>query len=101
MRPLWLYSGRMKVLTIRLDDDLHARIKEVADRDARSLNGQITWLLKAGLDASRPAVSLHVEYESGSQASDVMARNEEQLEAAEKTLRHLGYSKGRQAGRER
>jgi hypothetical protein len=40
----------MKNLNVRLADSLHARVKQAAEADDRSLNGQITWLLKLGLD---------------------------------------------------
>lgn len=59
----------MKKITIRLDDELHARIEQAATQEDRSLNGQITWLLKAGLDASKPIIDLHYEYKSGKDAS--------------------------------
>lgn len=53
LAALCRYSGGMKKITIRLDDELHARIEQAAGRDDRSLNGEVAWLLKAGLDASR------------------------------------------------
>jgi hypothetical protein len=40
----------MKNVNVRLGDDLHARVKDAAATDERSLNGEIAWLLKAGLD---------------------------------------------------
>jgi hypothetical protein len=40
----------MKNLNVRLTDSLHARLKQAAEADDRSLNGQISWLLKLGLD---------------------------------------------------
>jgi hypothetical protein len=40
----------MKNLNVRLTDGLHARVKQAAETDDRSLNGQVTWLLKLGLD---------------------------------------------------
>jgi hypothetical protein len=39
----------MKSVNVRLDDDLHARLKETAERDNRSLQQQIIWLLKTSL----------------------------------------------------
>lgn len=59
----------MKKITIRLDDELHARIEQAADHDDRSLNGEVAWLLKAGLDASKPILEAHYEYKSGKDAS--------------------------------
>jgi hypothetical protein len=41
----------MRNLNIRLPDPLHERLKQAAECDDRSLNGEILWLLKAGLDA--------------------------------------------------
>lgn len=40
-----------KNVNVRLDDDLHAQLKAAAAEDDRSLNGEIAWLLKAGLRA--------------------------------------------------
>jgi hypothetical protein len=40
----------MKTLNVRMDDDLHARLKATADHDQRSLNAEITWLLRAALE---------------------------------------------------
>jgi hypothetical protein len=55
----------VKKITIRLhDDDLHARIVQAAAREKRSLNGQIEWLLQAGMDASKPLIDLHYEYKT-------------------------------------
>ena len=39
----------MKNLNVRMSDELHARLKEAADGDERSLNGEIIWLLQAAL----------------------------------------------------
>jgi predicted HicB family RNase H-like nuclease len=50
MVPLRCYSGYMKNVNVRMEDDLHARVKDAAAADDRSLNGEIAWLLKAGLD---------------------------------------------------
>ena len=36
----------MKNINLRLDDDLHAQLKAAAEQDNRSLQQQITWLLK-------------------------------------------------------
>lgn len=96
----------MKVLTIRLDDELHARVKQAADREARSLNGQIAWLLQAGLqiakmlegtqerlnDDLRPdsRAALMARLDAGKSASD-----EEKPAARSRTV--VGYSKERQA----
>lgn len=40
----------MKVLTIRLDDKLHADVSKAADIDGRSVNREIAWLLRNALD---------------------------------------------------
>jgi len=42
----------MKSVNVRLDDDLHARLKAAAERDHRSLQQQITWLLDTSVDAA-------------------------------------------------
>lgn len=60
------FTDGMKKTTIRLDDDLHDRVEQAAARDDRSFNGEVAWLLKAGMDASRPLIDLHYEYKSGS-----------------------------------
>jgi hypothetical protein len=39
----------MKRINLRLDDDLHARLKESAEQDDRSMQQQIVWLLKGAL----------------------------------------------------
>jgi hypothetical protein len=39
----------MKHVNLRLDDDLHARIKERAEQEDRSLQQQLVYLLKLGL----------------------------------------------------
>lgn len=36
---------------IRIPDDLHALLKERADRETRSLNGQIVHLLRRAIEA--------------------------------------------------
>lgn len=41
----------MKHLSLRLGDDLHARVKDTAEADKRTLNAQVEWLLEAGLEA--------------------------------------------------
>lgn len=45
----------MKSINVRLDDDLHARLKAAAERDNRSLQQQIVWLLKTSVDVKWPA----------------------------------------------
>jgi predicted transcriptional regulator len=40
----------MKSVNVRLDDELHARLKAAAERDHRSLQQQITWLLETSVD---------------------------------------------------
>jgi hypothetical protein len=42
----------MKSVNVRFPDDLHARVKAVSERDRRSLNAQILWLIEKGLQAS-------------------------------------------------
>jgi hypothetical protein len=39
----------MKNINVRLEDELHAQLKEAAGEDSRSLNGEIITLLKSGL----------------------------------------------------
>jgi hypothetical protein len=36
---------------VRIPDDLHAALKERAQRDQRSLNGQIIWLLRRAIES--------------------------------------------------
>jgi len=33
-------------ITLRISEDLHARVVAAAEQDHRSLNGEITWLLE-------------------------------------------------------
>jgi predicted HicB family RNase H-like nuclease len=37
-------------LTLRVPEDLHARLAAAAKADQRSLNGEVLWLLTAALD---------------------------------------------------
>jgi hypothetical protein len=56
----------MKRLDLRLPDDLHERLVKLAEREERSLHGQIVYLLRRGVeqaegstlnfDAPRPGV---------------------------------------------
>ena len=39
----------MKNLNVRMSDELHARLKEAAEEDDRSLNGEIITLLKSAV----------------------------------------------------
>jgi predicted HicB family RNase H-like nuclease len=47
----------MKNLNLRLPDPLHQRVKDHAERDDRSLNSEVLWLLKLAMDVrdTRPA----------------------------------------------
>lgn len=40
-----------KVLSVRLPEGLHALISKTAAEDHRSINGEIVWLIEAGLAA--------------------------------------------------
>jgi len=48
----------MKNVNVRLDDDLHAQLKKAAERDNRSLQQQIVWLLKAGVNGDPTILQL-------------------------------------------
>lgn len=39
----------MKNVNVRFPDDLHAQIKQAAERDKRSLNAEILWLIERAL----------------------------------------------------
>jgi hypothetical protein len=39
--------------TVRINADLYEQIKKVAEREERSVNGQMNVLLKRGLEASK------------------------------------------------
>jgi hypothetical protein len=45
----------MKQIALRLPDDLHADLVELAKRDQRSLHAQVLWILRQALKAERPA----------------------------------------------
>ena len=47
----------MATLTLRIPDAMKARIEQAAEEDVRSVNEEITWLVKVGLDvrATKPA----------------------------------------------
>ena len=52
MPLVWRHASGMAKLTLRIDDeDLHRRIGAAAAEDERSLNGEIIWLLRVGLDS--------------------------------------------------
>ncbi|MEP3527957.1 MAG: toxin-antitoxin system HicB family antitoxin [Sulfitobacter sp.] len=42
-----------KRITLRLPPDLHASLTEIAQREGRSLNNQIVWLLRSASDPDR------------------------------------------------
>lgn len=42
----------MKRFALRLPDDLHEQLKEVAEGERRSLHAQILWLLERGLEGT-------------------------------------------------
>jgi predicted transcriptional regulator len=42
--------------TIKLPDDLHERVKQLAERERRTFNGQIVWLVEHALDAEEAKV---------------------------------------------
>ncbi|MEX5634788.1 toxin-antitoxin system HicB family antitoxin [Parafrankia sp. FMc2] len=54
MAPFSPHNGVVKQVKLRLPDDLHARLVEAAQREDRSLNGQIVHLLRRSLDAGSP-----------------------------------------------
>ena len=65
----WCYTGTMKNINLRLDDDLHGRLKHIADLDRRSLQQEIIFLLGRARDdfdaeqragAERGTVYVHV-----------------------------------------
>jgi hypothetical protein len=49
--PLWLHSGCMASFTIRIPDELKARVEDAAVRDKRSVNKEVEYLLDAILTA--------------------------------------------------
>jgi predicted HicB family RNase H-like nuclease len=44
----------MKHINLRVPDDLHARLVAAAERDRRSLNGEILWLLERIVELEDP-----------------------------------------------
>jgi hypothetical protein len=40
----------MKSISVRIPDDLHARVKTASESDRRSLNAEILWLIERGLE---------------------------------------------------
>jgi hypothetical protein len=44
--PVWCYYGVMVRLTLRLPDELHKALKELAQRERRSLQAQILYILE-------------------------------------------------------
>ena len=49
MQPPWLHPGCMAAFTIRIPDEMRDRIRQRAETDKRSVNGEIEWLLDAAL----------------------------------------------------
>jgi predicted HicB family RNase H-like nuclease len=49
----------MKNVNVRIPDELHARIKNAADTDRRSLNAEILWLIEQGLERQPDSSSGH------------------------------------------
>jgi predicted HicB family RNase H-like nuclease len=47
--PEWAYDGVMVQLTLRLPDDIHARLVSQAEADRRSLNSEIVHLIEVSL----------------------------------------------------
>lgn len=43
----------MKKFTLRIPDDLHEAIRLSAEREQRSMHGQIIWLLRKALEQER------------------------------------------------
>lgn len=48
----------MKNVNVRIPDELHARIQRASERERRSLNAEILWLIERGLEG-------HPEEETG------------------------------------
>jgi predicted HicB family RNase H-like nuclease len=40
----------MPNINLRLPDDLHAALKAIAERDERSLNSEIIWILRSRIE---------------------------------------------------
>ncbi|MBG0816535.1 Arc family DNA-binding protein [Planomonospora sp. ID82291] len=45
------YSADMKQITLRLPDDLHARLKELAEHEYRSLHAQVLHIVQQAVPA--------------------------------------------------
>jgi hypothetical protein len=71
----------MQKMTLRLDDSLHQRLKDSAERDGRSLQGQIAWMLKDHLEnpPGQPILTAHVHGFAGTGEVEDLVR---QLNAA-------------------
>lgn len=50
MRPLCHYGGGMASTTLRLPDDLYAKVVQQAQRDRRSVNAQLVWLIEHAVE---------------------------------------------------
>lgn len=48
-------AKNQKELKLRVPEHLHARLKELAARDHRTLNGQVTWYLERDVEAEDTA----------------------------------------------
>jgi Arc-like DNA binding domain len=54
----------MATLTVRIPDEMHERVKRAADEDVRSVNEEIAWFIKTGLDG-RPTPAARRESAEG------------------------------------
>ena len=52
----------MATFTVRISDEMHQRIKDAAEADDRSLNGEVSWLLKVALDVRESRASGTAEW---------------------------------------
>jgi len=44
----------MATVTVRISDEMYEQIKRAAGEDIRSVNGEMEWLLRTGLDSRTP-----------------------------------------------
>jgi hypothetical protein len=47
----------MNKLTIRIPEELYRALREIADQEERSLNSQIVYLLKRGVENTQGAIA--------------------------------------------
>lgn len=63
MRSLYTAPRPMVDRTVRMNDDLYSRITDSAGEDQRSVNGEIVWLLRQGLETREGLTTFRQDFQ--------------------------------------